>query len=249
MPCVPRRVWRKGLAAVLPALLSIAATSSAQTGGEGAPLVSRTEFGVLPEEGPGSLWARIGGAPAFVIGGQELVLNDNTQGDYVAYQALVGQIRATDRVRLAARVRVLSNIGGLGALIEISRPGLERVVQLYPDHIEVYERAQGRTMHWLGGAPAALATGAEVVVTKASSSEDPNEALVVTIDGLEVLRVAGREEGELGLGRVVFGSLGYGDFGATGWTWVELRVDPMETGGRVAVESSTVGALKGRYRR
>ena len=232
-----KRVLRPFVALVL--LLVGAGVSSAQD------VVSRTEFEQYPEDA-GSLWSRVGSGHALLLDG-EMVLNDNSQGSCIAYQALVGQIQADHRVVLEARVRVLSNIGGMAAMVEISRPGAELVVQLHSEQIVVMERAADRELRWLASTPVDLGAPFDLRLTKAAVTEDPAETLTVEVDGQAVLSCRARGLGELGTGRVVFGSLGYPDMGASGWFWVDLAVEQIEVSGVVGVEATSLGSLKGRF--
>lgn len=222
------------LAGVLPA--------SAQT------LVSHSEYtgfsSGLPED-TGSTWVRIGTGPVLLLDRGELLVNDNSGGEVVAYQGLLGRIEAAHDLVFRGEVQVLSNLGGNAALVEVSRPGLEVIVQLYRDHVAVLERVDASSTRWLGSAPVDLERFREISVRKTSSSSPGAEEVIVEVDRVELLRVQPRAEGTLGLGRVLFGSMGYADMGATLWRWVEVEAQLEQVG--TPVESATLGGLKSRF--
>ena len=198
----------------------------------------------LPEE-TGSSWTRVGTGHALILSGGELLLNDNSAGFLVAYQGLLGRIESVHDVFFRGEVRVISNLGGSAALIEISRPGMEVLVQLFPEGIVVMERAGRDEPRWLGSADVDLSEFREVEVHKTSVfSQDP-EQIIVSVDGAELLRVHPRATGDLAVGRVLFGSLGYVDMGATVWRWVEVQAQLEEQ--KIPVESSSIGCLKARF--
>ena len=214
----------------------------------GQTLVSHfetTSFGSgLPEE-TGSSWTRLGTGYALILSGGELLLNDNSTGFLVAYQGLLGRIEAVHDVFFRGEVRVISNLGGEAALIEISRPGMEVLVQLYPEGIVVMERSGRDAPRWLGSADVDLSGFREVEVHKTSIFSQEPEQVIVSVDGAELLRVQPRGTGDLALGRVLFGSLGYADVGATMWRWVEVQAQLEEQ--KVPVEPSSIGRLKARF--
>jgi hypothetical protein len=198
----------------------------------------------LPEE-TGSSWTRVGTGHALVLSGGELLLNDNSAGFLVAYQGLLGRLEAVHDVFFRGEVRVISNLGGEAALIEISRPGLEVLVQLFPEGIVVMERAGRDAPRWLGSAAVDLSDFHEIEVHKTSVFSPDPEQVIVSVDGVELLRVQPRATGDLALGRVLFGSLGYADLGATIWRWVEVQAQLEEQ--KTPVERSSVGRLKARF--
>lgn len=206
----------------------------------------QTDLSTIPVEGS-SPWSRIG-AGAVVIHDGRLVCNDNMPDSFIAYEGLLGQIEAEHRVEVRASVNVISNLGGQGAVIEISRPGLELIVQLHPDRVDVAER-EGRRLRWIGTAPADLSRESEIVVRKASSSDDERETLSVEIDGAEILSCAGRGAGTLGVGRVIFGSLGYKSFGASRWGWIAVDAEAPDLGPAVPGDVSSFGSIKSGFRR
>lgn len=198
----------------------------------------------LPED-TGSIWTRIGTGPVLLVDGQDLLVNDNSGAELVAYQGLLGLLDARHDVVFRGEVLVLSNIGGDGALIEISHPGLEIIVQLYRDHLSVLERVGADETHWLGSADVDLERFREIAIHKTSSVADGGELVSVAIDGATLLTVQPRAAGELSVGRVLFGSMGYADMGATLWRWVEVDAelkDPL-----TPVSSASVGELKARF--
>jgi hypothetical protein len=167
-----------------PASIAIAALAFVLMSGLAAPcpgqtLVSHFEMtsfsSGLPEE-TGSSWTRVGTGHALVLSGGELLLNDNSAGFLVAYQGLLGRLEAVHDVFFRGEVRVISNLGGEAALIEISRPGLEVLVQLFPEGIVVMERAGRDAPRWLGSAAVDLSDFHEIEVHKTSVfSPDPEQ--------------------------------------------------------------------------
>ena len=84
-----------------------------------------------------------------------------------------------------------------------------------------------------------------IEVHKTSDASSVPERVMVSVDGVEVISVEPRGTGDLGLGRILFGSLGYPDLGATIWRWVEVRAEPEEQ--KAPATAATVGRLKGRF--
>jgi hypothetical protein len=200
----------------------------------------------IPEE-TGSSWARIGTGHVVLFDGGELMLNDNSPGTVVAYQGLLGRIEAGHDVVFRAELKVLSNIGGDAALIEISRPGMEVLVQLHPDRITLIERSDREPGRWLGSVSVDLTEFRVVELHKSSDAGAGPESLTVSVDGSEVISVVPRGTGDMGLGRVLFGSLGYSDLGATVWRWVEIQAFYEEQ--KTPTVEATVGQLKARFQR
>lgn len=210
-----------------------------------------TPFDRLPDaEG---LWSRIGSSGVLVTADGELLVNDNSPGDCIAFQSLLGEIEAAHRVTATVRMRVLTHFGGDTSLIEISRPGLEMLVRFTRDRVEILERRDGREPYWLGGAAVDLLDDRELRVTKLAVTEDPLESVIVEVingdSAVELLRVAGRGNGQLGVGRILFGSVDYPSYGASVWTRFDVSVVPIEPQGGVRTEQQSVGALKASYRR
>jgi hypothetical protein len=205
-----------------------------------------TQFTALPEQS-GSPWTRIGSAPALVIDGDRLFLNDNSSAARIAYQTMLGEIEALDRVELSTKVQVLSNYDGDGALIEISRPGLEVVLRLRRDRVDLMERVGSREMRWLASAAVDLSVERELNFTKSAVDEEGAEWATVEVDGVEILRERPRGGGELGVGRVLIGSLSYSGFGASIWNWIDLKLSRVDTGTRVRTEATSMSQLKRRW--
>jgi hypothetical protein len=229
-------------AAPLLILLLVAASAPAQT------LVSHyetTSFGSGLPEDTGASWARVGTGHVLLLSEGEMLLNDNSPGMVVAYQGLLGQVEAGHDVVFRGEVKVLSNIGGEGALIEVSRPGMEVLVELYPDAINVLERSGRDPARWLGSVSVDLGEFRTIEVHKTSDASSLPERVMVSVDGVEVISVEPRGTGDLGLGRILFGSLGYPDLGATVWRWVEVRAEPEEQ--KTPATAATIGRLKGRF--
>lgn len=238
------RLSARSLAATL---LLFALWSTAGLAGAGTVQESLTEFAQLPDTG-GAEWTRVGTAPALILDGNRLLLNDNTPTDRVAYQTLLGQIQASDRVTVRAQVSVLSNVGGDGALLELSRPGLELVLRLRMGRVDLMERSDTRDMAWLGTVPVDLSVAHEVSLCKeARPAGGGMEEASVEIDGVELLRVRPRGGGNLGVGRVLIGSLSYPGYGASVWSWLDTVVEHPDVAGRVPTESTSMGALKSRW--
>ncbi|HKK71553.1 MAG TPA: hypothetical protein VKA86_10075 [Candidatus Krumholzibacteria bacterium] len=204
----------------------------------------RTEMTQVPDAS-NSPWSRIGTAHAFLHEGT-LVCNDNMGDGFIAFQGMLGQLQAEHAVEFRAAVKVHSNIGGQGAVVEVSRPGLELIVQLHHDRVDVAERSGGE-LRWVASAPASLVDERVLRIRKNSRIEDPDETLTVWVDGTEVLRARGNGSGTLGVGRVVFGSLGYQSMGATQWRWIELDAEPLSADTVVPTETRSFGALKSEF--
>ena len=232
------------LAAICVLLLSLATVvpAAAQT------LVSHSEVtsftSGMPEDTTSS-WTRVGTGHVLLVGPGELLINDNSTATVIAYQGLLGRLEASHDVVFRGEVQVLSNIGGDAALIEISRPGMEVLVQLYPDGITVMERAGRDPARWLGTASVDLTEFCELEVHKTSNAGPDPESLTVSVNGVEVVSVVPRGAGDLGLGRVLFGSLGYADLGATIWRWVEVQA--VYEVRKTPAAAASVGQLKGRF--
>jgi len=225
-------------------LLATALPAAAQT------LVSHfetTSFGSGIPEDTGSSWTRVGTGHVLLLDDDELLINDNSTSSVVAYQGLLGRLEASHDVFFRGEVKVLSNIGGEAALIEISRPGMEVLVQLYPDGISVVERAGRDPARWLGSASVDLTEFREIEIHKTSDAGPDPERLSVSVDGVELVSIEPRGTGDLGLGRVLFGSLGYADLGATIWRWVEVQAVYEQQ--KIPTAPATIGQLKGRFHR
>jgi hypothetical protein len=198
----------------------------------------------IPED-TGSSWTRVGTGHVLLMEEGELLINDNSPGTVVAYQGLLGRIEASHDVVFRGELKVLSNIGGEAALIEISRPGMELLVQLHPDRITVVERSSREPGRWLGSAPVDLTDFREIEIHKSSDAGSGPERLTVSVGGNELITVSPRGTGDMGLGRVLFGSLGYSDLGATIWRWVEVQAVYEEQ--KTPTTAATVGQLKARF--
>lgn len=193
-------------------------------------------------------WSKMGEGAALVLTGPELLLNDNSQGALIAYQGLLGQIEAEHSVVVRAELKVYSNFGGRGAVLEVSRPGVEVILRLFPDQIVLMERAGRNGPRWLGSASVDLSSFAEVEISKASINEDEDETIRVSVNGVKVIEAAPFGGGELGVGRVAFGSLGYADIGASVWRWMDLEVNYVDSGGHlIPTNSASFGQLKSQY--
>lgn len=230
----------------LVALLVLLALAPAASADGPPPIHVATDLSALPVDG-GEGWEKIGDGPVIHVDGW-LVCNDNDATEYVAFQGLLGDVQAEHDVIVRTSMDVLANFGGQGAMIELSRPGLELIVQLYPDRVEVLER-QGRDLRWLGGAPADLSVESVVELHKASSLGDPRETLTLRVDDVALVRVAGQGEGSLGVGRVVFGSMGYPDTGITRWHWIEVVAEAPTTDTTVPTDARSFGSLKAAFDR
>lgn len=192
------------------------------------------------------LWSQAGTGHALDLEDGSLLINDNAAGDRIAFQALLGDIESDHRVELGARVYVVSNLGGRGAVLEVARPGLEVILRMFPDHIELVEREASGRFGWLASAPVDLREFRDLRLVKRAAADPRGEGYEVHVDGERILDVMPRESGGLGVGRVIFGATGYGDMGASVWDWVDVRVTRPQASG-VVVESSSFGALKSRF--
>lgn len=191
-------------------------------------------------------WSQLGSGHALDLQDGSLLINDNAASDRIAFQTLLGEIEADHRVELSARVYVVSNLGGRGAVLEVARPGLEVVLRMFPDHVELVEREAGGRFGWLASAPVDLSEFRDLLLVKRSSKDPRGEGYEVHVDGQLLLEAMPRQSGALGVGRIILGATGYGDMGASVWDWVDLRVTRPQGSG-VAVESSSFGALKSRF--
>jgi hypothetical protein len=250
LPNLPRHLDQAARRAVVLVLVFLVHPAGKVQGQPLATHAFTSTFELLPDADP--RWTRLGNAGAAVLPGpegMELLVNDNSPGDCIAFQTLLGEIEPGHRATVNTRVRVLNNLGEHSVMIEVSRPGLELLVRLDIDRIEVHERRGGRDTFWLGGADADLSVYREVRVTKLGRAEDPRESLVVEVDGVEILRVAGRGDGALGVGRIVFGSLDYPSLGASVWRWVEVSIVPVAADGSLGADGASMSELKARYLR
>ena len=245
----PRRLARAVTRAAVVLLASVAVCAGAAPAA--AQQLASHEFTTVLDHLPDAddRWSKIGNSGSMVVNDSELLINDNSPGDCIAYQTLLGEIQSGHRATVSARMRVLTNLGGQAVVVEISRPGLELLLELHPDRVVALERRDGREPFWLASANVDLSAYCDLRVTKLAANEDPLESLVVEVDGTEVLRTAGRGSGELGVGRIVFGSLDYPSFGASVWRRIEVSVVPIEVDGGVRTDARSVGALKASYRR
>jgi hypothetical protein len=102
-------------------------------------------------------------------------------------------------------------------------------------------------VRWLGSVPVDLTEFSEIEIHKTSDAGPEPERISVSVDGVDLISVEPRGTGDLGLGRVLFGSLGYQDLGATVWRWVEVQAVYEEQ--KTPTTPATVGQLKGRFQR
>lgn len=240
----PRRAVLHLDVAVVAILVVLTAGFVPATAQDLVTMDDRTEMTQIPDAS-NSPWSRIGTAHALLHEGT-LVCNDNMGDGYIAFQGMLGELRAEHAVEFRAAVKVHSNIGGQGAVVEISRPGLELIVQLHHDRVDVAERDDG-FLRWVATAPTSMTEEHVLRVRKNSVHEDPDETLTVWVDGVEILRARGLATGTLGVGRVAFGSLGYQSMGATQWRWVELEAEPVDADTAVPVETRSFGSLKNEF--
>jgi hypothetical protein len=84
-----------------------------------------------------------------------------------------------------------------------------------------------------------------VEIHKTSIFSPEPEQIIVSVDGTELLRVHPRATGDMALGRVLFGSLGYADLGATIWRWVEVQAQLEEQ--KTPTARSSIGQMKARF--
>ncbi len=189
-------------------------------------------------------WERVGAGHTLVMNDESLLINDNSRSDNIAFQTLLGEIKAEHRVTLQARVKVLSNLQGQGATMEIARPGVEVIVRLYPDRVELVER-RGREFRWLAGAPLDLSEYRELEFVKTASDGNAPEPFSLFVDGERVLQATPQGGGELGVGRLLVGSLSMLDIGASQWDWLSYRVESGPAG--VTVIRDSFGAIKARF--
>ena len=119
---------------------------------------------------------------------------------------------------------------------------MEVLVELSPGEVSVHERDGRDTPRWIASADVDLTVFREIEILKSSISDPLGERVVVRVDGSTLLDVQPRGTGELGVGRVVFGSLGYPDLGASLWRWVEFQAEWIEQ--KTPSAPRSVGSLK-----
>jgi hypothetical protein len=214
--------------------------------GDVSVLADRTyDMSVLPDDAPTSPWARVGSGPAFLMPDQTLIINDNSIAETIAFQTLLGRIEADHAVSLTGRVKVLANSNGDAATMEVARPGLEAVLRLYTDRVDLLERKASGGYRWMGTAPVDLSVYRTVTLRKKSRREDPYETLVVEIDGQVVLTARPQALGGLDVGRLLVGSLSYVAVGASLWDWIRYRLESVAAD--VAADPVSMGSLKAAY--
>jgi hypothetical protein len=203
----------------------------------------RYEMSELPDAD--AAWERIGLGYALLLSDGRLAINDNSNADRIAFQTLVGSIDAAHELRVRASLSVLSNLMGEAALLELSRPGLEVLLRLFPDRLVLGERDGAGEFRWLGEASVDLSSLREIELVKFAAPSADVESVALSVDGLELLRVKPHALGALGIGRVLFGSLSLSDMGASVWDWIEIDVRYVAP--QLPAATSSFGEFKSRF--
>jgi hypothetical protein len=238
-PGFPSRCALSALGALTACAVALPASAAELTFAE-----QRYDMGILPENDLAP-WTKLGTAPVILLADQTLLLNDNTSDDRIAYETMLGIPQPEHRITLTARVRVISNLEGRAAVMEVARPHLQAVLRLYPEHVELVERTGTNEWRWMGTVDVDLSGFREIELTKASSVEDPAETISVAIDGAPVLRARPMALGDLDAGRLVIGSVALPALGASIWDWVDYRLTSVSK--QVPVETVSFGAMKSRF--
>lgn len=204
------------------------------------------EMSTFPED-DSSPWTRLGYGTAMLLPDEgSLFINDNRVDDRIGYQTLLGAIQAENRVVLKARLKVLSNFDGRGTVMEISRPGLQVALHLYPNRVELVERTATGTWRWLASASADFFQDYhEVTLEKDSSGMPGGEMVRLWLDGTLIAERRPQADSLLEVGRIVIGAMSRPSMGASIWDWVSYDVDGLEKG--LPSSGKTIGALKAAF--
>ncbi len=201
------------------------------------------DMSVLLDQGSPS-WTRLGHGTAMLLPDEgSLFLNDNRSDDRIGYQTLLGAIEAQNRVRLSARVRVLTNFDGRGTVMEISRPGLQVALHLYADRVDLVERGADGQWRWMASASANFFDEYHEVVLEKDSDQAPQGEMVrLWLDGTLIAERRPRADSLLEVGRIIVGAMSRPSFGASVWNW--LRYDLDGIGKSLPQSGMSVGAWK-----
>jgi len=204
------------------------------------------QMSALPDEETPP-WTRLGHGMAMLLPDEgSLFLNDNRVDDRIGYQALLGQIEAENRVRLSARLKVLSNFDGRGTVMEIARPGLQVALHLYPTRVELVERGADGRWRWLAAVSCDLfGSYHEVTLEKDSSEAIEGEMIRLWVDGVLIAERHPHADSSLEVGRLLIGSMSRPSMGASIWDWVRFDLDGLVK----ALPSSSIslGTLKAKF--
>ena len=191
-------------------------------------------------------WEKLGGGATILLPDGSLLINDNRGDDKIGYQTLVGRIQSENRVIISARLKALSNFDGRGAVMEISRPGLQVALRFFPDHLELVERKDSGDWRWLASRSVDLFHEFhEVSLEKSSSAEDGGERIRVWLDGSLMADVKPQGDSTLPIGRVLIGALSRPSLGASIWDWMRYDLDGLVSS--LPADESSVGELKASF--
>lgn len=208
-------------------------------------LSAEYEMSVLLEEDLPP-WDKIGGGATILLPDGSLLINDNRGDDKIGYETLLGRIHAQNRVIVSARLKALSNFDGRGAVMEISRPGLQVGLRFFPDHMTLVERTESGDWRWLASVSVDLFHEFhEVALEKTSSAGDDGERARVYLDGVLVADVLPRGDSLLPVGRVIIGALSRPSLGASIWDWMRYDLDGVAKA--LPSEETSFGSLKANF--
>jgi hypothetical protein len=200
------------------------------------------EMSIYPDQATNP-WTRIGDGAAILLDDGSLLINDNRADDQVSFQTLLGQVTASTRLVLSARLKALSNFDGRGSVLEFSRPHLQVALHFFADRMELVEMNPAGKWSWLATVNANFFDEFHEVKLVKNSSEEPDGELVgVWLDGTQVVLVKPKGGSRLEVGRVIMGATSRPSMGASIWDWVHYDLDGLSKG--VPVDSSTFGSLK-----
>lgn len=199
---------------------------------------------LLEEELPP--WEKLGTGAALLLPEGSLLLNDNRGDDKIGYQTLVGRIQAENRVVLTASLKALSNFDGRGAVMEISRPGLQVSLRFFPDRLELVERQENGDWRWMASRSVDLFSEFhEISLEKSSSAQEGGERIRVWLDGSLVADLKPQCSSRIPVGRVVIGAMSRPSLGASIWDWMRYELDGLVSS--LPTEESSIGQLKAAF--
>ena len=192
-------------------------------------------------------WEKIGGGATILLPDGSLLINDNRGDDKIGYQTLLGRISEQNRVIISARLKALSNFDGRGAVMEISRPGLQVGLRFFPDRLILVERDEDGEWRWLASSSVDLFNDFhEVALEKGSSAGPDGERIKVWLDGVLVADVKPCAASLVPVGRVVIGALSRPSLGASIWDWMRYDLDGLVSA--LPSEEGSFGSLKATFR-
>ncbi|HKI84113.1 MAG TPA: hypothetical protein VKA63_07245 [Candidatus Krumholzibacteria bacterium] len=200
------------------------------------------EMSVYPDQAANP-WTRIGDGAAILLDDGSLLINDNRSDDQVSFQTLLGQITASSRLVLSARLKALSNFDGKGSVLEFSRPHLQVALHFFADRMELVEMNPAGKWSWLATVNVNFFDEFhEVKLVKNSSQEPDGELVGVWLDGTQVVLVQPKGGSRLEVGRVIMGATSRPSMGASIWDWVHYDLDGLSKG--LPADTTSFGSLK-----